>query len=77
MKVLVTGVASDLGRVIAEGLAEQHEVTTIDSSDGLGHDSSTNDLVRRVDVMWHWGVWRGARGEGVFHWERVTVGSSS
>ena len=53
MKVLVTGAASNLGRIVAEGLAERHEVMSADSSDGLGHDTSTNDLVRGVDAIVH------------------------
>jgi nucleoside-diphosphate-sugar epimerase len=56
MKVLISAAGSSLGRVLADGLTEQHQVVLADSGDGLGHDSSTNDLVRGVDVVVHSGA---------------------
>ena len=53
MKVLVTGAESKMGRLVAQGLAEQHEITTADSGSGLGHNTSTNDLVRGVGAVVH------------------------
>lgn len=64
MNILITSAGSELARNIAEALAEEHtlrltELYPVDSIDGrfvqseLGHDESTNELVRGMDTIIH------------------------
>ena len=68
MRVLVTNGGTRLGRLVAGALAIEHDVTltsrspVADALDGvgfvgsdLGHDESTNDLVRGMDAIVHSG----------------------
>ena len=65
MNILVTGASTRISNLIATALTGQHSVTLTDRvpSPGLdnfvlcdlGHDASTNDLVRGMDVIIHSG----------------------
>lgn len=66
MKILVTSAATRLSEALAASLAASHEVLQTDRTplsgtgrdfvqSGLGHDPSTNDLVRGVDAIVHSG----------------------
>ena len=65
MNILITGASTRISNLIATALAGQHSVTLTDrvpstSLDNfvlcdLGHDASTNDLVRGMDVVIHSG----------------------
>ena len=65
MKVLITAAASRLSRELAESLAAGHEVVLTDVKpvptdmrfvqSELGHDDSTNELVRGIDAIVHSG----------------------
>ena len=65
MNILITGASTRISNLIAAALAGQHSVTLTDRvpSPGLdnfvlcdlGHDASTNDLVRGMDVVIHSG----------------------
>ena len=65
MKILITSAASRLAQGLASGLSRGHDVLLTDrkqvSTEGsfvradLGHDESTNDLVRGMDVVVHSG----------------------
>ncbi|RKU10399.1 hypothetical protein C6503_20010 [Candidatus Poribacteria bacterium] len=64
MKILITSAGSELARNVASVLKEEHtlrltELYPIENADGtfvqsgLGHDESTNELVRDTDVIIH------------------------
>ncbi len=66
MKILVTSATTRLSEALAASLAASHEVLQTDRTplsgtgrdfvqSGLGHDPSTNDLVRGVDAIVHSG----------------------
>lgn len=65
MKILVTSAATRLSQALAASLAASHEVVTTDRASmagvdgfvrsGLGHEPSTNDLVRGMDAIVHSG----------------------
>ncbi|MBI2965767.1 MAG: NAD(P)-dependent oxidoreductase [Chloroflexi bacterium] len=66
MKVLITSATSGLGATVAEALGKKHDVVLTDLSRGkpttrgfksheLGHDSSTDDLVRGLGAIVHIG----------------------
>ena len=65
MKLLVTSAADGLPARLARDLAASHEVVATDRRAdprapglvvcGLGHDSATEELVRGVDAIVHWG----------------------
>ncbi len=63
MNILITGASTRIARLLADRLAESHNITVSDrvsSSDAdnfvlceLDHDEATNDLVRGMDVVIH------------------------
>ena len=65
MKILITSAASRLARELASGLSRSHDVLLTDRRQvsternfvraDLGHDESTNDLVRGMDAIVHSG----------------------
>ena len=65
MKLLITSATQPLPARLASDLAASHEVVTTDRKADpgapglvvcdLGHDSATDDLVRGVDAIVHWG----------------------
>ena len=69
MKVLITSAASRLSQELGASLATNHDVALTDRADvstperfvrcDLGHDQSTNELVRGMDVIVHSGEPRG------------------
>lgn len=65
MKILVTNASAQLSQYVATSLSDKHSVRLSDRSDvstdlefvrsELGHDESTNDLVRGMDAIIHSG----------------------
>ena len=64
MNILITSAGSELARNVAGALAEEHtlrltELYPVDTGEGtfvqseLGHDESTNELVRGIDTIIH------------------------
>ena len=66
MRILITSAGSRLSQELAARLAAGHDVVLTDRRDvstagrfvrsDLGHDASTNELVRGVDAIVHWGA---------------------
>lgn len=65
MNILITSAASRLAQELAASLSKTHQVRLTDRRDvqtvhkfvrsDLGHDPATNDLVRGMDAVVHWG----------------------
>lgn len=77
MKVLITGAASDLGQLLAEGLSAEHSLRLTDRQDlatsldfvrsDLDHGEDTEGLVAGVDAIVH-PAFVAADGEGADQW---------
>ena len=77
MRVLITGAASDLGQVLAEGLSADHSLRLTDRQSlqtdldfarcDLSHEEETDELVAGVDAIVH-SADRPVDGEGADQW---------
>jgi nucleoside-diphosphate-sugar epimerase len=85
MNLLITGAAAPLGKALSSGLRERHSLRLTDKDaldtdldfvqSQLGHDESTNELVKDIDAIVHLGHWAYTPRDGDSETEWLDVNS--